>query len=167
MKIFGQRLKQLREEKGMSLRELADICSMSKSAISMYEQGKRQPKYETLEIFAHTFNTDIAYLLGKTSTRIRVHGNLIESPDDENPWILKICEIMESTDVDTQIAICNQAEIIAQGKSPEKLTSQEDTLLRLFRETSEEGRMRMIQSVLNIHDAVQKSSDSAGTASMA
>ena len=167
MKIFGQRLKQLREEKGMSLRELADICCMSKSAISMYEQGKRQPKYETLEIFARTFNTDIAYLLGKTSTRTRTHGNLIEIPDDENPWILKICEIMERADVDTQITICQQAEVIAQGKSPEKLTSQEDTLLRLFRETSEEGRMRMIQSVLNIHDAVQKSSDSAGTASMA
>lgn len=138
MKIFGQRLKQLREEKGMSLRELADACNVSKSAIHMYELDKRQPKYETLEMFASIFDTNIDYLLGRTSSRTRIPGNMIVIPDDENPHILKICEIMEKADVDTQINICRQADAIAQGLSPDQLTKSEQLLLTAFRQIPED-----------------------------
>lgn len=72
MKTFGERLKALRLSKGLSLRELADICETSKSAIHMYEAGKRNPKLEMLEAFADTFNVDIDYLLCKTDTKNRV-----------------------------------------------------------------------------------------------
>lgn len=71
----GDRLKELRTEKGMSMRELAEICETSKSAIGMYEKGKRSPKYETMEAIADTFNVDIDYLLGKSDIRNRfVHS---------------------------------------------------------------------------------------------
>lgn len=69
MYTLGDRLKELRLSKGLSLRELADICETSKSAIHMYEVGKRKPKIEVLEAFSDTFNVDIDYLLGKTDIK--------------------------------------------------------------------------------------------------
>ncbi|MBQ3495726.1 MAG: helix-turn-helix transcriptional regulator [Clostridia bacterium] len=69
--------------------------------------------------------------------------------------------------VDGNVYQCPDAEAIAEGKILDVLNDQEKTLLRLFREVSEEGKMRMIQSVLNVHDAEIKSSDSAGNSSLA
>lgn len=63
---IGDRIKGLREGKGYSLRELASLCQMSKSALGMYERGERRPKYETLVSIANVFDVDIDYLLGKT-----------------------------------------------------------------------------------------------------
>ena len=104
----------------------------------MYELDKRQPKYETLEMFARIFDTNIEYLLGRTSSRARIPDNMIAIPDDENPHILKICEIMEKADVDTQINICRQADVIAQGLSPDQLTESERILLTAFRQIPED-----------------------------
>lgn len=163
MPKFNDVLKHLRNEAGISQQELANRIGISKSSINMYERGEREPGIETLKTFADFFGVGMDYLLGKSHFRNITHGNVTECPDDENPWILKICEIMERADVDTQIAICQQAESTARGENAgEQLTDQERTLLRLFRNTTEEGRMRMIQSVLNIHDAAVKSSDATG-----
>ena len=41
--MFGEVLKKLRKDAGMSQEELADAIGMSKSAVGMYEQGKRIP----------------------------------------------------------------------------------------------------------------------------
>lgn len=72
----GDRLKELRTERKMSMRELAVLCDTSKSAIGMYEKGKRSPKYETMEAIADTFNVDIDYLLGKSEIRNRFTHSL-------------------------------------------------------------------------------------------
>jgi transcriptional regulator with XRE-family HTH domain len=42
--VIGHRLKALREEKGVSIYEVADYCGISAAAICMYENGKRIPK---------------------------------------------------------------------------------------------------------------------------
>ena len=69
MSLFSDRLKELREEYGLSLRELADKCGVSKSAIHLYELGTRHPKREALEEMSCLFNVDIDYLLGKTDVK--------------------------------------------------------------------------------------------------
>ena len=63
--IFSERLRELRQNKGLSQSQLSDALGISKSAISMYELGKREPDLETLEDIADFFNVDINYLLGK------------------------------------------------------------------------------------------------------
>jgi transcriptional regulator with XRE-family HTH domain len=65
MNTLAEKLKSLREQRGMSMRDLADKCGTSKSAIFLYEQGKRKPKYEVLEALADVFNVDMAYLMGR------------------------------------------------------------------------------------------------------
>ena len=63
--LFSERLRELRQNKGLSQSQLADARNISKSAISMYELGKREPDLETLEGIADFFNVDINYLIGK------------------------------------------------------------------------------------------------------
>lgn len=69
MSLFKQRLKELREEYGLSLQEVADKCGISKSAVYLYELGKRNPKQKALEELSCLFNVDIDYLLGKTDIK--------------------------------------------------------------------------------------------------
>ena len=82
--MFPQRLKELREECGYSVRELAALCDISKSAISLYEQGKRKPKIEALEAIADIFDVDMAYLLGESDIRcahpvdLQLFGNSVQ-----------------------------------------------------------------------------------------
>lgn len=69
MRKFKDVLSQLRQERNISQRYLSEQLGLSHSAIGMYENGKREPNYETLEIIADYFNVDMNYLLGKTLVR--------------------------------------------------------------------------------------------------
>lgn len=64
---FNERLRDLRTRRNLSQPELAEAIGVSKSAISMYERGERNPDFETLERIADFFNVDMNYLLGKDS----------------------------------------------------------------------------------------------------
>jgi len=63
---LAKRLKKLREAKKISQRKLASIIKMSYSAVGMYETGKREPDYETLNKIADFFGVTTDYLLGRT-----------------------------------------------------------------------------------------------------
>lgn len=64
MSKFGTRLNQLRKSASLSQEEFAKKIGVSRSTIGMYEQGKREPDFETLEKIADYFNVDTDYLLG-------------------------------------------------------------------------------------------------------
>lgn len=64
---FQNVLKSLRKAQGLTQDELAKILKISRSTIGMYENGSREPDYETLENIADYFNVDIDYLLGRTN----------------------------------------------------------------------------------------------------
>ena len=64
---FNERLRELRTKRDMSQSQLAAALDISKSSISMYELGERQPDFETLEAIADFFNVDMNYLLGDES----------------------------------------------------------------------------------------------------
>ncbi len=57
-------LRKIRKEYGMTMKDLADKIGVSESAISQYENGKREPGYETLIKLACLFNVSADYLLG-------------------------------------------------------------------------------------------------------
>jgi len=62
---FKDSLKNLRELCNLSQEELGKRMQLSKSTISMYENGNRFPDEETLEAFSDFFNVDMNYLMGK------------------------------------------------------------------------------------------------------
>ena len=75
---FQDRLVHLRLEKKMNQSQLAEAMGLSRSAISMYETGRREPDFETLELLADFFNVSIGYILGKTDDPINYDdGDLI------------------------------------------------------------------------------------------
>lgn len=67
---FSEVFKELRISKNLSQAELAEELKISKSAVSMYERGQRNPDFETLEIIADYFNVDMNYLLGKNQDNV-------------------------------------------------------------------------------------------------
>lgn len=60
------RLKELRESRSLSQRELGDELGLSKSSIGNYEKGYRQPDMETLILLADYFDVTVDYLIGRS-----------------------------------------------------------------------------------------------------
>ena len=78
MATFKDMLKYLRNREHLSQSELADKLGVAKSTISMYEVGKREPDFETLESIADLFNVDMNFLLGKDGSENDEHYYLDE-----------------------------------------------------------------------------------------
>ena len=64
MENFSERLKELRQEKGLSLRELEKEVKISSSALSRWENGQTEAKSSQLIILAKYFGVTLDYLLG-------------------------------------------------------------------------------------------------------
>lgn len=82
---FAKAFKKLRLEDNLTQVELAKKLKISKSAVSMYENGAREPDFETLELIADFFNVDMNYLLGHQPTTIaacRENDNAVWTEDE-------------------------------------------------------------------------------------
>ena len=54
----GTNIKAVRLKRGMSQQELADAIGVTKSTISKYEKGQREPKYNVLRAIAAALGVD-------------------------------------------------------------------------------------------------------------
>lgn len=72
---FKTRLKELRMARHLTQVELAKRLNLSPAAISMYENGQREPNFETEEFIADYFNVDLDYLRGVKDTTTEVVTN--------------------------------------------------------------------------------------------
>ena len=77
MKVFAERLTQLRESRDLSKTELAKILHVSDSCISQYEKDTSMPGHDTLLSIARYFGVSVDYLLGNKS------NTLVFSPEDD------------------------------------------------------------------------------------
>ena len=64
MKIFCERLKELRQEKNLSTIKLGKELQVSDSTITRWENGLRVPSIEHLYNIAKYFNVTSDYLIG-------------------------------------------------------------------------------------------------------
>ena len=64
-----QRLREIRKNKKITMKDLAVFLGISESAVSLYETGKSQPDHETLKKIADYFDVSIDYLLGRTDCK--------------------------------------------------------------------------------------------------
>lgn len=67
--MLKDRLKLLRDERGLTQQKLSDETGLSRGMIAHYEKGTREATLEALGIMADYFNVDTDYLLGKTDIR--------------------------------------------------------------------------------------------------
>ena len=66
---MGQRLKQLRAQKNLTQKQVADRVGLAVSAISSYESGFRYPSYPTLVKLASMYHVSCDYLIGIPCSR--------------------------------------------------------------------------------------------------
>lgn len=95
MADFAERLRLLRNQKGISQQELADYLDVNKQTISGYERGVRRPAGEnSLEIYeklADYFNVDTSFLMGLSDMTVTLSNPLEKAvPDSIKARIDKI-----------------------------------------------------------------------------
>lgn len=64
MKVFAERLKELRLSENLSQRKLAELINLSPSAIKQWEDESRVPNAEAVVVLAKFFDVSSDYLLG-------------------------------------------------------------------------------------------------------
>lgn len=67
---LGGKIKELREKKGISQKELGEAIEVSDVMVSMYEQDKKKPSLPTVIKLASYFNVTSDFLLGRNNTDI-------------------------------------------------------------------------------------------------
>ena len=65
-------LKLLREESGMTQKQLAEAIGVSQQAINKYENHNIEPDIETLIRIADIFNTSVDFLISHTDIRRKI-----------------------------------------------------------------------------------------------
>lgn len=65
MSVFGERLKELRKEKGISQQKLAFEIHYAQSVICDWENGKAEPTAPAIIAVSDFFEVSCDYLLGK------------------------------------------------------------------------------------------------------
>ena len=64
--MFSDKIRCLRIEKGLNQQAVADKLNVSKSAIGMYEQGRRSPSLDIVVAYAKLFSVTTDFLLMET-----------------------------------------------------------------------------------------------------
>ena len=126
---FKDMLKYLREQKGLSQEKLAELTQLSKSAISMYENGNREPKFETLETLADFFNVDMNTLLDK-------NPDTALTPRDERQIAADLEKML--ADLDNQNAMAAMGGTVEDDEDRELLRASLLATMRLAKKIAKE-----------------------------
>lgn len=62
-KVFGQKLRQLREENRLTQDEVAKAASVHKTHVSAWENGRSRPSLDSVIGISHLFQVSIDYLI--------------------------------------------------------------------------------------------------------
>ena len=105
---IGQRIKALRQSRGIKQADLARAIGKAPSTITMYETGKREPEMETLEAIADYFDVPFRELVAADDMS-EVDRDRLEALH-QNPRLGVLFDRsrkMESKDVETLIKLVN------------------------------------------------------------
>nr|WP_278846643.1 helix-turn-helix transcriptional regulator [Limosilactobacillus mucosae] len=75
-KTVTNRIRDLREKKGLSQSALGKQIGVSQQSINNYENGRREPKLKTCQKLADYFGVSVQYLLGLDSDTNQTKGEL-------------------------------------------------------------------------------------------
>lgn len=107
------RIRELRKNRCMTMKELGAVVGLAESTISQYETGKREPDNETLLRLGEFFNTSVDYLLGRET--------VIDGPPEPSvpgsKWIPVLGTIPAGTPVEAIEDILDYEEITPQMAS--------------------------------------------------
>ena len=97
---FGETLKNLRDIKGMTQKDLGKLLGVSRATIAGYETKNHQPDYEKLETLSRFFDVSIDYLLtGEDSFHIEC---MKRPPINEKVLDTDVIKIYRTLSVETK-----------------------------------------------------------------
>ena len=70
-----EQLRNLREDRDLTQKEVGEILGVSQRAYSSYENGDRTVSPELLSVLADYYNTSVDYLMGRTDINRPYPGN--------------------------------------------------------------------------------------------
>lgn len=103
--MFSTRLKELRQEKGLTQERFAQGLNVSKGAVAMWETGKRTPDADMLMTIANYFKVTVDELIGNEHTTdepqdkikdrdiYRIQRMKKKATDEEWDKFMKIAEV--------------------------------------------------------------------------
>ena len=65
---FGERLRQIRKERNLTQKQLAELIGATERGVQYYEAGNRKPTFDVIISILDNVNVDANYLLGRTDT---------------------------------------------------------------------------------------------------
>ncbi|SJZ77490.1 helix-turn-helix domain-containing protein [Selenihalanaerobacter shriftii] len=89
---IGEKIKSIRKEKKLTLRELASKTDISPSFISDIENNRSNPSLNRLKDIANALNTSVSYLLGECEKQYDGIPHKIREAISNNPKLLELCK---------------------------------------------------------------------------
>ena len=127
---FNERLKKVRQEKGLTQKQVADHVGVSKQTITAYEAGTREPDLMKLILLAEAMDTTPDTLLGRTIEKApaqeeqelsEVDMRLLALPDDLKQTVL----LLVSQAAEAAAPVVRVSELTARRIAAEILKGQE------------------------------------------
>ncbi|WP_449453696.1 helix-turn-helix domain-containing protein [Streptococcus suis] len=118
------RLKELRQEKKLSQKELADYLGINEKTISRWENGESTIKSDKAQALADHFGVPVGYLLGYDVKLSDTKKALLESTQSLEDKTKQAFEVANSVFVEQVTAIEEITDILIEGISADKLNKQ-------------------------------------------
>src|SRR5271155_3443391 len=120
---FGQQLRHLRRTRGLTLTELGERVGRAPSALSLLENGRREPKLSLIEQLASALGVPVADLLSKQppSRRAQLEIALADAQQDPSYQHLGLPQLKIGARVPTDVLehlVAVAAELRAQRSKP-------------------------------------------------
>lgn len=93
MEVISKRLKQLREDAGLSQSKIGQLVGVPQSSIYRYEQGQSTPSPKTFRWYADYFDVSLDYLFGRTDDPHGAHYEYKPKFEIINPEMEKFVEM--------------------------------------------------------------------------
>jgi len=108
---FGNRLKELRQQHGLTQADLANLLELGPTAISNYEANRNEPAFDKLVQLANYFEVSCDYLLGMSDKYLPVQGEVIDRD------ILEIFHLYQEMDSSCVSELKNYAQYLIYKQS--------------------------------------------------
>lgn len=97
MKPFNEKLLELRNERGLRQKDVADALAIAQPTYALYEAGKREPSFNMLIRIACYFEVTTDYLLGiddvRTHDETIIHALLEDRDNRMRKYRMCLCNI--------------------------------------------------------------------------
>ena len=115
MAQFADMLRFLRKRTGLTQAELAQKTGISRSRINNYENGLREPDFETAEAFADFFNVNMDTLMG----RVEIKNPVTENDDGNQDRIADLMlSLSQLSDEDFEYLVGTVKDLLQKKSTP-------------------------------------------------